>query len=230
MRPRGRIDRGSLGCAMAMALLLSAPAPAPAQRGRPKAPPRIYGFDAAESRIDVTLTQEGLLSKRYPTHRVVAKTFAGRIELPRDETRLAVTLEADAKSMTNADEAMGDFERRGFHDVLRNAVLEVEKHPTIRFVSASVNDVRRSGNTRNFSLTGDLLLHGVTKRVSFPVHVTLGNEELRATGEAKLKQSDFGMQPFEKGLGLIKIGDEVKVSFSIVARETVRSSEEKRAK
>lgn len=216
MEPGRQIHGKILGGAMAMALLLVAAAPA--QRDKPKAPAKIYGFDAAQSRIDVILTQEGFLSKKYPTHRVVAKTFTGRIELPRDESRMTVNFEADAKSMTNADETMGDFERRGFHDALRNTVLEVEKYPTIRFVSASVADLRKSGNTRTFSILGDLILHGVTKRVSFPVNATIGNEELRATGEAKLKQSDFAMKPFEKGLGLIKIGDELKVSFTIVAK------------
>ena len=54
-------------------------------------------------------------------------------------------------------------------------------------------------------------MHGVTKRVAFPVNCNhQRNRELRAAGEAKLKQSDFGMKPFEKGLGLIKIGDETE--------------------
>ena len=103
-------------------------------------------------------------------------------------------------------------------DVLRNTVLEVEKHPTIRFTSVSVSDIRRTGNARDFTLHGDLALHGVTKRVAFPVRVTLDPDEVKATGEARLKQSDFAMTPFEKGLGLIKIGDEVKVNFTIVAK------------
>jgi polyisoprenoid-binding protein YceI len=216
MNSERRINRASLSGAMVVALLLAASTSA--QRNKPTAPPKSYAFDAAQSRIEVTLTQEGMLSRKYPTHRVLAKTFSGRIELPRDETRMTVTLDAEAKSMTNADEAMGDFERRGFHDVLRNTVLEVEKYPTIRFASVSISELRRAGATRSFTLNGDLVLHGVTKRVAFPVNVTLGADEVKATGEAKLKQSDFGMKPFEKGLGLIKIGDELKVSFAVAAK------------
>lgn len=113
---------------------------------------------------------------------------------------------------------MGEFERKEFHAALRNTVLEVETFPLIKFASTSLTDVQKTGDKRSFTLTGDLTLHGVTKRVSFPINATISDTELRATGEAKLKQSDFGMKPFEKGLGLIKIGDEVKVTFTIVAK------------
>lgn len=185
-------------------------------RGKPET--RAFTFDAEASEINVILTQEGMISRRYPTHRVVAKSFNGKISLPDDETKISVEMEADAKMMTNADELMSDFERKEFHNVLRNEMLESAKYPTIRFVSVSVGNVKKSGDKRSFTLNGDLILRGVTKRMSVPVNATISENELRAIGEAKLKQSDFGMKPFEKGFGLIKIGDEVKVSFSIVAK------------
>lgn len=179
---------------------------------------RVFAFDATASEINVILTQEGFISRRYPTHRVVAKSFSGKIELPADERKMTAALEAEAKSLTNQDAAMGEFERKEFHAALRNTVLEVETFPLIKFASTSLTDVQKTGDKRSFTLTGELTLHGVTKRVSFPINATISDTELRATGEAKLKQSDFGMKPFEKGLGLIKIGDEVKVTFTIVAK------------
>lgn len=194
-----------------------------AARGQAKAHPaqpglREFTFDAEASQINIILTQEGMIRRRYPTHLVVARSFNGKIALPKDEARMAVEMEAEAKMMTNADELMSEFERKEFHNVLRNEMLEADKFPTIRFVSVSVSNVKKSGNKRSFTLNGDLILHGVTKRMTVPVNATISEKELRADGEAKLKQSDFGLKPFEKGLGLIKIGDVVKVSFSIVAK------------
>jgi polyisoprenoid-binding protein YceI len=189
-----------------------------AQRAKQKQTSRVYSIDAAQSQINVILAQEGFISKRYPTHRVVVKNFNGKIDLPKEETRLSVEVEAEAGSLTNVDEAMSEFERKEFHQVLRNVVLESSKFPTVKFASISVANVQRSGDNRSFTLNGDLTLHGVTKRVSFPVNVTLTKDQIRATGEATLKQSDFGMKPFEKGLGLIKVGDEVKVNFVMVAK------------
>jgi polyisoprenoid-binding protein YceI len=196
------------------------PVSAPGQaKARPTpVKPRVFTFDASASEINVILTQEGLISRLHPMHRVVAKSFSGKIELPKDETKMTATLEAEAKTMTNMDTTMGEFERKEFHAVLRNTVLESDKFPAIKFDSVSVSGLQKTGDKRTFTINGDLTLHGVTKRVAFPVNATISEKELRATGEAKLKQSDFGMKPFEKGLGLIKIGDELKVGFSVVAK------------
>ncbi len=123
-----------------------------------------------------------------------------------------------ARQPVEPQATMGDFERKEFHAALRNQVLEADKFPTIKFTSVSVSNVQRDGDKRSFTLNGDLTIHGTTKRVSFPVNATISNNELRATGEEKFKQTEFGLKPFEKGLGLIKIGDELKVAFNIVAK------------
>ena len=204
--------------AMISAHFLFAAHPASAQRAKPKPQWRTYAFDARMSEINIILKQDGLMSRRYPTHRVVAKSFSGKIELPPDETKMAVEVIAETKMLTNADEAMSDFERKEFHASLRGPILEADKFPAIKFISVSVAGLQKIADARSFTLNGDLTLHGVTKRMAFPVNVTIKEKELRATGEAKLRQSDFGVKPFEKGMGLIKIGDEVKVSFSIIAK------------
>lgn len=199
------------------ALLFAA---AQAQRAKPKpaSPPQTFTVDATASEINIILTQEGLMRRRYPTHRVLAKSFTGKIELPKDEAKMAVVVEADAKLLTNMDTAMSDFERKEFHTNLRGPILETDKFPTIKFTSVSLDNLQKSGDKRSFTINGDLTLHGVTRRVAFPVNATLSEKELRATGEAKLKQTDFGIKLFEKGMGLIKVGDELKISFSIIAK------------
>ncbi|HEX5085554.1 MAG TPA: YceI family protein [Blastocatellia bacterium] len=190
-----------------------------AQRANREDKTRVYTIDLSQSQVIATLTQEGFISRRYPNHRVEVENFSGRIEIPeRDETRLAVEVEAEAKSLTNADEGMTDFERKEFHNVLNNEVLESGKFPTIKFVSVSVSDASKSGGTRKFTLNGDLTLRDATKQVSFPVTVTISKDQLRATGEAELKQTDFGITPYSGKLGLIKIGDVIKIKFEIVAK------------
>jgi polyisoprenoid-binding protein YceI len=74
------------------------------------------------------------------------------------------------------------------------------------------------GATMSTTATGDLTVHGVTRRVSLPVVMTVSGDQLRATGEATIKQTDFDMKPYSGGLGLIKIRDEVKITFTVIAR------------
>jgi polyisoprenoid-binding protein YceI len=213
------IPRRAAPVACFIILLLAQNQDLSAQRAKRKDKTRIYTIDLAQSRVTATLTQEGFIARRYPTHRVEVKNFSGKMEVSeRDETRIAVEVEAETKSLTNADEGMTEFERREFHNVLNNSVLESDKFPTIKFVSVSVSDARKSGGTRSFTLNGDLTMRDVTKRVSFPVAVTISKDQLRAAGDAELKQTDFGIKPYSGKLGMIRIGDEVKINFAIVAK------------
>lgn len=193
--------------------------PAAAQHARTSTELRTFTIDPAQSEIAATLLQEGWISRRYPTHRVEVRSFRGQIQLaPQDEARVALTVEAEMRSLVNVDKGMSDLERREFHSLLQNDVLTTAKFPASKFTAGSVSNVVRAGAERNFTLNGELTLRGVTRRVAVPVKVTLSATELRATGEAKFKQSDFDLKPFAKGLGMIKIGDEVKIGFTIVAR------------
>ena len=101
---------------------------------------------------------------------------------------------------------------------MQNIVLESEKFPTIKFASISITDLKRSDDGRSFTLNGDLTIREVTRRVAVPVTVTIIDQELRATGEGSFKQSEFGIKPYAGGLGAIKIADEVKVNFVIIAK------------
>ncbi len=204
---------------IAFLLLFSFDQTSSAQRPKPKSKTRVYAIDLPQSQVAVTLTQEGFIARRYPTHRVEVKNFSGKVEVSeKDETQVAVEVEAETKSLTNVDQEMSDFERKEFHGILNSAVLESDKYPKIKFVSTSISDSRKSGESRDFMLNGDLTLRGATRRVSFPVNATMTKEQLRATGEARFKQTDFGITPYSGKLGMIKTGDEVKVSFTIVAK------------
>ena len=190
-----------------------------AQRSRLQTKMRIYTIDIESSRITAQLTQEGLLAKFRPRNEVEVKSFNGKIQVsPNDESDIAVVLESEVRSMTNIDKDMSDFERKEFHNILHNVVLESEKFPTIKFASISVTDVQRADDSRNFTLNGDLTIREVTRRVAVPVSVTIRDQELRATGEGRFKQSEFGIKPYVGGLGAVKIGDEIKVNFVIVAK------------
>lgn len=183
-----------------------------------KARPTLYRIDPAQSRVTVTLGQEGLMSKRYPVHLVAVREFSGAVEIPSDESRMRATFEAVGASFVNIDEKMSEFERREFHRVLREPVLEIAKFPTIGFASSSVSGLRREGERRRFTLAGELRLHGVARPVSFPVEARLSRGTLTAEGEATLKQTDYNITPYSGGLGMIRIPDEVRVSFQLVAK------------
>ena len=200
--------------AVAAALLLG-----PVSGGQAKV--QVYEILPARSELAVVATQEGMMSRLRPSHRLALKSFVGRVRVPAaDETQVEVELEAEAASLANVDKEITELERTEFEAILRQTVLEVGRFPKIKFRSAGVADVRTSPEGRRFTLLGDLMLHGETRRVAVPMTVVIKAGELRATGESKLKQTDFAMKPYAGGFGAIKIGDEVKVSFTVVAKLT----------
>lgn len=96
--------------------------------------------------------------------------------------------------------------------------FEVTKYPTITFKSTSV--IPKSPT--QFEVTGDLTMHGVTKRITFPVAFmgfgrnARGEERAGFEVETILDRKDFGItwnRVLDEG-GLL-LGDDVKISISL---------------
>jgi polyisoprenoid-binding protein YceI len=97
--------------------------------------------------------------------------------------------------------------------------LDVEKYPTITFKSTSVAAAAEGEH----SVTGDLTIHGVTKRVVLKVEGPTaegkdpwGNTRIGASATTKIKRSDFGLT-YNAALetGGILIGDDVKIELEV---------------
>jgi polyisoprenoid-binding protein YceI len=191
---------------------------APAAPSAGQAQMRTYTITASESEVTVVAYQEGLMSKLRPQHAIAVKSFSGRVQFRPGDLQVSLEIEAETKSLAVMDQDLSDFERTEFQRIMHEVVLETLRFPKIKFRSVSVTDLRPSGEGQSFTLNGDLTLHGVTKRMAVPVVVTISPQELRAAGEATLKQSDFEIKPYVGALGAIKIKDAVKVSFAITAK------------
>jgi polyisoprenoid-binding protein YceI len=69
------------------------------------------------------------------------------------------------------------------------------------------------------ALSGELTLHGVTKSVPVSARVVINGSSVRATGDVSVRQSDYEIAPVSAAGGGIKLKDEVKLTFDIVARK-----------
>ena len=179
----------------------------------------LYKIDLAQSKVGVTIYQEGLLKRMRPSHLIEVTKFSGWVSyIPGKEAYASAELIAEAASLVNAEKEVGEVEKREFENALRNVVLEAPKYPQIVFRSTSIADLKTTGKGHTFTLHGDLTMHGVKRRIAFPVSVEVAGKQLTATGSINFKQSDYQMKPYEAALGLIKIRDDGRVAFSIVAK------------
>jgi polyisoprenoid-binding protein YceI len=133
-------------------------------------------------------------------------------------SQASLELEVEAGSLAVVDKGISDKERAEIQKAMETEVLEVARFPKISFRSASVANIKPAGSNQSFALNGDLTLHGVTKRIAVPVVATIAPEQLRATGQVTIRQTDFGIKPYSAAGGTIKVKNELKLNFSILAR------------
>jgi polyisoprenoid-binding protein YceI len=68
------------------------------------------------------------------------------------------------------------------------------------------------------TLNGQLTLHGVTQSQPITARVTPLGSMLRASGDFTLSQTVYDIKPVSVAGGALKLKDELKFSFEIVAR------------
>jgi polyisoprenoid-binding protein YceI len=196
--------------ALALALLVTTAATGQAQT---------YEVDTLHSRVTVAVGKTGLLQFAGHEHEVVATSMTGEVIL--DPARIEHSLvnlsfKAAALQVSGRGEPAKDVP-----EVQANMtgpkVLDVEQFPAITFRSVSVNGVASAPDAWGLEVRGDLGLHGVTRRIQVPLLLEVHGDSLVATGMAALRQSDFGMTPISVA-HVVKVRDEVRVSFCIVAR------------
>ena len=158
---------------------------------------------------------------RHFTSNVVGqfREFEGSINIDRaNPAKSNVEFTIQAKSIDTGSE------RRDNH--LRSAdFFDVEKFPTITFKSTSVT----AKSKESFDVTGDLTMHGVTKRVTLPV-TFLGfmkhprGEKGGFEIETTLNRKDYGItwnRAVDEGGFLLS--DDVKVSINLEVDKKVEA-------
>jgi len=94
--------------------------------------------------------------------------------------------------------------------------FSVEKNPNITFKMLDVSGLQISGDNINVTVTGNLTMAGITKKVvlrSSGKVLKPGVYEFK--GNVALKMTDFKMSPPTAMLGVMKVGDAVTLKFDV---------------
>ncbi len=199
-------------------MLLALTLPASKAQAMPLA---IYSFDAARSRLELAVSRSGLLKIAGHDHKIQAKSFSGEVRYGTQKLEASsVNLSVESASLVVLDDPNEpEKDRREVQATMEGAeVLNIAKFPKILFRSTRINNVSRTGE--DFRLTGILNLHGVEKEIAFPVHIHQENNLLRATGTVTVDQTDFGIKPVKAALGMVRVKNQVKITFDILSERT----------
>lgn len=180
---------------------------------------RTFAVDSNASSMMVHVGKTGIGSFAGHEHDVAAPLIRGEVVADFDElARSSVVVEVNARALkVTGDEPAQDV-RKVQQTMSGPKVLDVGRFPIIRFRSREITGKRLAPDRYDLAVAGELSLHGAAKPMTVPIQLELQGDTLTGTGKMVVKQTDFGIQPVAAGGGLVKVADEVTVTFRIVAR------------
>jgi polyisoprenoid-binding protein YceI len=189
-----------------LALILAVTGSAAAQT------PGTYQIDPHASRIEVDVFRGGLLGGLGDNHVILIADFSGATTGSRDG-KWQVNVVAQSASLTVADKGISDSTRQQIQNTMVGpSQVDAARFPTIELHARA----EIPGNApQNLQVEGELTLHGVRRRVEFPVVWSQNGDSLRVEGRAKLRLRDFNIEPISRGLGTVKVKNEFAVIYSI---------------
>jgi len=195
----------------------SSAAPEPAASTR-SAPAASYKIDASQSRFMVRAFAGGFLSAFAHDHNIAIRDFSGEAQFTYGTVEPAsLQLKIKSASLAVTDKVSAS-DRQKIEGTMRDEVLEVGKYPEIVFKSTSVSASKTGDGQYQAKIAGDLTLHGVTRPLTITAQLEFGDAVLRARGGFSLKQSSYEIKPVSVAGGTVKVKDELRFSFEIVAK------------
>ena len=183
-----------------------------------KAVDSIFVIDGRASRFTVRASASGMLAAMGHNPTIGIREFSGEMNFNPEKIEAGCfRLVVKAASLSVQDD-LSEKDRREIECLMNQEVLETAKFPEIRYEASDVSVARISEMLYSAALNGELTLHGATRRQPINARVTLLGSMLRASGEFTMDQTDYNIKLVSVGGGMLKVKDELKFSFEIVAR------------
>jgi len=178
-----------------------------------------YRLDAAASKFTAQAFAEGLFSAFGHDPVIGIRDFQGEAEfVPGTFENASLRLSINANSLAVVNNVK-EKDRHEIERMMREEVLETGKYPEIVFQSNNIALSRLGEGRYRARVIGKLTLHGVTQNnLWLNGEVAISADGLRARGDFAVKQTDYKINLVSVVGGTLKIKNEVKCSFDIVAR------------
>ncbi len=180
----------------------------------------VFRIEPDRSSVVIEVRRSGSLSRLGHDHVIASHDVrgfvapsSGRCDLYVRLDRLVVD-EPALRAEAGFDTQPSDADIAGTRDNMLAKVLHADLHP---FVVVGVAGTDSAGRL-NVAIT----LNGVTRSTQVPAHVDTGVDELSATGQLSIEQTDFGITPFSILGGAIQVQNQVDLRFRIRARRIAR--------
>jgi polyisoprenoid-binding protein YceI len=177
-----------------------------------------FVVDGRASRFTVRAFATGILAAMGHNPTIGIRDFSGEMKFdPEKLDAGAFRLEVKSASLGVQDD-ISDKDRREMERIMNQEVLETAKFPDILYEAPGISVAKVGDTLFSASLNGNLTLHGVTRSEPVAARVAWMGNMLRASGEFSLNQSNYDIKPVSVAGGALKVKDELRFQFEIVAR------------
>ncbi|HUN85341.1 MAG TPA: YceI family protein [Terracidiphilus sp.] len=177
-----------------------------------------FTIDGHASRFTVQAFSTGLLSALGHNPIFGIRDFNGEVQFDPEHLKAGNFKLAIKSASLSVIDDISDKDRREIEEIMRRDVLETAKYPEIAYQAGEISVNGLGGTLYSALLHGALDLHGVAGSVPIKAKIAVMGDMMRASGDFSVFQSDFNIKPVSVAGGAIKIKDELKCAFEIVAR------------
>jgi polyisoprenoid-binding protein YceI len=178
-----------------------------------------YEIDSRMSQFTVQAFASGLIAVVAHSPKIAIRDWTGVIQMNSGGlSGSSLQVRVQAASLEVLDE-LRDSDRREIHRVMNHEILETKLYPEIVYESTEVRADKLKDDLYRSQVSGTLNLHGVSNSHGFVAQVAFGSDSARAYSEFVLRQSDYNIPLASIAGGTLKLQDELKFSFYVVARK-----------
>ncbi len=178
-----------------------------------------YAIDGRSSRFTVRATATGLLASMGHNPNINIRDFSGEMQFDPEKLQAGSFRLVIKTTSLGVQDDISDKDRREIERLMNQEVLETAKFPEILYDAPSISVTKMTDMLYAATLNGNLTLHGVTRPQPVTARVAMLGSMLRASGEFTLDQTDYNIKLVSVAGGALKLKDELKFSFEVVARK-----------
>jgi polyisoprenoid-binding protein YceI len=178
-----------------------------------------YLVDTRTSQFTVQAFASGLIATIAHSPKIAIRDWTGVVQMASSKLDSAsLEVRVTSSSLEVLDE-LPDRDRRELHRVMYTEVLEIEQFPEVVYDSTEVAAEKLKEDLYRLNVRGRLTLHGISNDQDFVAQASLGVDSVRAHGSFTLLQSDYNIRIASIAGGTLKLQDELKFTFYVVARK-----------
>jgi polyisoprenoid-binding protein YceI len=177
-----------------------------------------YVIDSRASRFTVQAFATGLMARMGHNPIIGIRDFSGEMQFNPDKLEAGGFRLVIKSASLSVQNDISDKDLREIERLMNQEVLETAKFPEIVYEATIISVTKMADMLCSATLNGKLTMHGVTRNQTIVVRVALLGSMLRASGDFTLDQTDYNIKLVSVAGGALKLKDELKFSFEMVAR------------